>query len=81
MTTQVNMHEAKTQFSKLAEAVEAGEEVIIARAGKPVMKLVKIEQVQEPIVQGFGAEWFIHWDDKTWKGLDKEFNSLFKDAE
>ena len=73
------MHEAKTQFSKLAEAVEAGEEVIIARAGKPVMKLVKIEQVQEPIQQGFGAEWFTEWDETTLKALDKQFNSLFKD--
>ena len=36
----VNMHEAKTHFSSLAEQVEAGEEVIIARAGKPFMKLV-----------------------------------------
>lgn len=37
----VNMHEAKTRFSQLVEAVEAGEEVIIARAGKPVVRLVK----------------------------------------
>ena len=36
----VNMHEAKTHFSNLAEQVEAGEEIIIARAGKPFMKLV-----------------------------------------
>ena len=31
----VNVHEAKTQLSKLMETVEAGEEVIIARAGRP----------------------------------------------
>jgi prevent-host-death family protein len=36
----VNMHEAKTHLSRLAEEVAAGEEVIIAKAGKPVMKLV-----------------------------------------
>lgn len=36
----INIHEAKTQLSKLIEAVEAGEEVIIARAGKPVARLV-----------------------------------------
>ena len=35
-----NMHEAKTQFSKLVERVEAGEEVVIGRAGKPVARLV-----------------------------------------
>jgi prevent-host-death family protein len=38
----VNMHEAKTQFSKLIAKVEAGEDVIIARNGKPVAKLIRI---------------------------------------
>lgn len=44
MATTVNMHEAKTNLSKLVEAVEAGteSEVIIARNGKPVVKLVPI---------------------------------------
>jgi prevent-host-death family protein len=36
----VNMHEAKTTLSKLVELVESGEEVIIARAGQPVARLV-----------------------------------------
>jgi prevent-host-death family protein len=36
------MHEAKTQLSRLIEEVEAGEEVIVARAGKPVAKLSPI---------------------------------------
>lgn len=34
-----NVHEAKTHLSRLLEAVEAGEEVLIARAGKPVARL------------------------------------------
>jgi prevent-host-death family protein len=38
----VNVHEAKTQFSKLLEKAERGEEIIIARSGKPVAKLVPI---------------------------------------
>lgn len=37
----VNMHEAKTQLSRLIAAVEAGEEVAIARNGVPVVDLVK----------------------------------------
>jgi prevent-host-death family protein len=37
---QVNIHEAKTSLSKLVERVEAGEEIVIARAGTPVAKLV-----------------------------------------
>jgi len=39
---QVNIHEAKTQLSRLIEEVEAGGEVIVARAGKPVAKLSPI---------------------------------------
>ena len=38
--TTVNVHEAKTHLSKLLERVEAGEEVIIARAGEPVARLI-----------------------------------------
>jgi prevent-host-death family protein len=37
---QVNMHEAKTQLSKLIEAALRGEEVIIARDGKPAARIV-----------------------------------------
>jgi len=37
---QVNVHEAKTELSRLLEAVEAGERVVIARAGEPVAVLV-----------------------------------------
>jgi prevent-host-death family protein len=37
---QINVHEAKTQLSRLLEEVEAGERVVIARAGKPVAVLV-----------------------------------------
>lgn len=36
----VNVHEAKTRFSRLLEQVRSGEEVIIARAGTPVARLV-----------------------------------------
>lgn len=37
----MNVHEAKTHLSRLLESVEAGEEVVIARAGRPVARLVK----------------------------------------
>lgn len=39
---QVNIHQAKTELSKLVERVEAGEEIVIARAGKPAAKLVPL---------------------------------------
>jgi prevent-host-death family protein len=43
MLTQINTHEAKTHLSKLLVRVQAGEEIIIAKAGKPIAKLVPIE--------------------------------------
>jgi prevent-host-death family protein len=39
MPETVNMHEAKTQLSRLVRRAEAGEEIVISRAGKPVAKL------------------------------------------
>jgi prevent-host-death family protein len=38
----INVHQAKTHLSKLLERVAAGEEVVIARAGRPVARLVPI---------------------------------------
>jgi prevent-host-death family protein len=40
---EVNIHQAKTHFSRLLQRVAAGEEVIIARAGVPVARLVAVE--------------------------------------
>ncbi len=42
--TQVNIHEAKTTLSKLLERVMNGEEIIIAKAGKPIARLSPIEK-------------------------------------
>jgi prevent-host-death family protein len=39
---QVGMHEAKTKLSQLVERAEAGEDIVIARNGKPVARLVPI---------------------------------------
>lgn len=39
----VNMHEAKSQLSKLIAAAEAGDEVVIARRGKPAVRLVPLQ--------------------------------------
>ena len=43
MTT-LNIHAAKTHFSRLIEEVAEGEEVVIAKAGRPVARLVPIEK-------------------------------------
>jgi prevent-host-death family protein len=40
----INIHEAKTQLSRLVEEVSAGEEVVIAKAGKPMARLIPFRQ-------------------------------------
>lgn len=50
--TQVNIHEAKTQLSRLLAKVAAGEEVVIARNGEPVARLVPIEPPRKKRVLG-----------------------------
>jgi prevent-host-death family protein len=53
---QVNVHAAKTHLSRLLEEVEAGEEIVLARAGRPVARLVPFRPQREPRVPG------------TWRG-------------
>ena len=50
--TQINVHEAKTHLSKILDRVSAGEEIIIAKAGKPVARLVPLSPDARPRVAG-----------------------------
>ncbi|MGH2950465.1 MAG: type II toxin-antitoxin system Phd/YefM family antitoxin [Solirubrobacterales bacterium] len=50
--TVVNIHQAKTHFSRLVERAAAGEEIVIAKAGKPVAKLIAHSEEQTPRVPG-----------------------------
>lgn len=43
MSEQVNIQQAKTQLSRLVAKVEGGEEVILARAGKPVVRMIALD--------------------------------------
>jgi prevent-host-death family protein len=63
MVETVNIHEAKTHLSRLIEKVEAGEEIVIARAGRPVARLVplKIRTQRRPL----GI-----WKDQIWIAPD-----------
>lgn len=49
---QVNIHEAKTQLSKLVEIAAAGEEVVIAKSGKPIARLVPMAREFAPRKKG-----------------------------
>lgn len=55
MTMKVNVHEAKTKFSKLLARVAKGEEVIIMKAGKPVARLVPLTVAAGPRPLGMDA--------------------------
>lgn len=62
-----NLHEAKTNLSKLIESVLNGEDVVICKAGKPVARLIKFQENKEPRKAG------------AWKGkvkIAKDFDEL-----
>ena len=50
----VNVHEAKTQLSRLLQAVSQGEEVVIARAGRPIARLVPVAAPGKERILGSG---------------------------
>ena len=55
MTVQVNIHEAKTHLSKLLQRVMNGEEVVIAKAGRPVARLLPYQPPPVPRAPGNDA--------------------------
>ena len=78
---EVNVHHAKTHLSKLIAAVESGEEVIIARAGKPAVKLVIVPQTgrksrKEMLGSGIGKIWMA--PDAFSPETDLEIQKLFE---
>jgi prevent-host-death family protein len=73
---EVNIHEAKTHLSKLLERVAVGEEVIIAKAGKPVAKLVAIPSERPRFKLGSAKGEFVVPDDFN-DPLPKEIEDLF----
>jgi prevent-host-death family protein len=76
----VNVHAAKTNLSSLLEEVEKGEEIVIARAGKPVAKLVAIEQPKRRRQLGLleGKIWAA--PDLSWEP-DPELQRLFEEGD
>ena len=58
-----NLHEAKTHLSRLVDAALTGEDVVIARAGKPLVRLVPVEPPPEPRRLGLDAGRIVIADD------------------
>jgi prevent-host-death family protein len=52
MSESVNVYEAKTHLSQLLDRAAAGEEIVIARAGRPVARLVALAEAARPRVPG-----------------------------
>ncbi|MBW2734114.1 MAG: type II toxin-antitoxin system Phd/YefM family antitoxin [Deltaproteobacteria bacterium] len=72
----INIHEAKTHLSKILEAVQRGEEVIIAKANKPIAEIIPY---QKPALQlgGFEGKIVIS-DDFDSEALNEEVADLFQ---
>jgi prevent-host-death family protein len=60
---QYNVHDAKTNFSRILQLVETGEEIIISRAGEPVAKVVPFRPVVQRTARGSLKEPVIFHDD------------------
>jgi prevent-host-death family protein len=73
---QVNIHEAETNLSRLLERVAIGEEVVIAKAGKPVAKLVAMTHSARKFKLGSAKGEFVVPDDFN-DPLPKEIEDLF----
>ena len=73
---EVNIHQAKTHLSRLLERVAMGEEVIIAKAGTPVAKLVPIDTKAKKRILGSAKGEFVVPDDFN-DPLPKEIEDLF----
>jgi prevent-host-death family protein len=71
----VNIHEAKTQLSQLLKRVEAGEEVIIAKSGRPVAKLAPL--IPEAKERQFGAARGLIWMSADFDDEDEALVKMF----
>jgi prevent-host-death family protein len=66
----VNVHDAKTHLSALLQRVEAGEEIVIARSGQPVAKLVPVQKSQPRVPGRWKGKIVIH--DSFFEPLSEE---------
>ena len=76
---EVNVHEAKTHLSKLLERVALGEEVIIAKAGTPVAKLIPFDEQPRTRIFGSAKGDFTVPDD--FNESDAEIERLFYESD
>jgi len=75
--TQVNIHEAKTHLSRLVDRAAAGEEIVIARAGRPTARLVPLSAAGRPRRGGIWRGKVVIADDFD-EPLDPELEAAFR---
>ena len=77
----VNVHEAKTNLSKLLARIAAGESFVIAKAGKPVAKVVPIDAAEPKVPQriGFATGMFTIPDDFDTM-FQEEIEAMFNES-
>lgn len=76
----VNMHQAKTHLSRLVEEAAAGEEIVIAKAGRPMVRLVPVIHRRDPRPLGLPAGQ-VREIDPDWWGPDPELEALLHGEE
>jgi prevent-host-death family protein len=79
---EVNVHHAKTNLSKLILRAEAGEEIVIARAGKPVVKLVRVEDAPRKLYKPGALKGRLELPEDFLDNpeIDKQIEKLFNDS-
>jgi prevent-host-death family protein len=78
MALTIEVDEAKEIFAELVERVEAGEEVIFARSGNPVARLVPVNPVKKGRRLGVMAGRVPQFSDAEWEALDVEIRESFR---
>jgi prevent-host-death family protein len=86
MTRTVNISDAKANLSKLADEVCSGEEVIVSRAGKPVMKLValsalEIEAAKPKVFDrklGYGRKYAPDFTWEHWEESERDMEEMWR---
>jgi prevent-host-death family protein len=71
----VSVHAAKTQLSKLLDLIEEGEEVVIARHGRPVARLVRANSSKKPQLGAMRGE--ISWEEGWERAMTAEEADAF----
>lgn len=86
MTRTVNISDAKANLSKLADDVSSGEEVIVSRAGKPVMKLValtalELEAARPKVINrklGYGRKFAPDFTWEQWEESERDMEDMWR---